>query len=110
MGLYQAYYDGSTAGAGWTCPNCNQFVPWGTFHACGHHIPAEQEALPVTLTWPDPEAEALRAEVGRLTEQLAQLRAVCQKEKPFDADSGDCVRCSQYEFCLAEYEEAFARL
>jgi len=47
-------------------------------------------------------------EVERLTERLAQFRAVCQKQSPFDADS--CVRCSQYDLCLAEYEEAFSRL
>ncbi len=45
-----------------------------------------------------------------LGNRIAGLRATCQKEKPFDADSGDCHRCSQYDTCLTGYEEAFNRL
>jgi len=45
-----------------------------------------------------------------LGNRIAGYRTACQKEKPFDADSGDCARCSQYDICLTEYEEAFSRL
>ena len=79
--IYQPNDTGNTAGAGWTCPYCNQLVGFGQPHAC------EVSDKPPTTEQLIAEIEWLRAEVERLRGELEQARA---------AEREQCIEVVQY--------------
>jgi len=72
--IYQPNDTGNTAGAGWTCPYCNQLVGFGQPHAC------EVSDKPPTTEQLIAEIEWLRAEVERLRAALTGLATNCSAE------------------------------
>lgn len=56
--------------SGWICPNCHQFVPVNTTHACNPNLVFFTANVPPAYVTPDP---ALVSRIARLEEEAASL-------------------------------------
>jgi len=77
--IYQPNDTGNTAGAGWTCPYCNQLVGFGQPHAC------EVSDKPPTTEQLIAEIEWLRAEVERLRAALTRINVLADPYRESEA-------------------------